>query len=102
MLLYCLARDITMPASIQKAIEAAGNMTYSSYLLQFPIQLMTVLGFAIAGTPIPLYDDSFFWIFITTTLVASYLVYRYFELPAQNLIRDFLLRPRVAISAAPG
>jgi peptidoglycan/LPS O-acetylase OafA/YrhL len=101
MLLFCLSRDITMPTSVQKAVEAAGNMTYSSYLLQFPIQLMIVLGFAIAGTPIPLYDETFFWIFIATTLLASYLAYRYFELPAQNLIRDLLLRPRPAISAAP-
>src|ERR1700683_1921357 len=102
MLLFCLARDIAMPASIQKAVEAAGNMTYSSYLLQFPIQLMMVLGFAVAGMPIPLYDDTFFWIFIATTLLASYFVYRYFELPAQNLIRDLLLRPGAAISVAPG
>jgi peptidoglycan/LPS O-acetylase OafA/YrhL len=61
-----------------------------------------VLGFAISKTPIPVYDETFFWIFIATTLLASYFVYRYFELPAQNLIRDLLLRPRAAISAAPG
>ncbi len=101
-LLFCLSRDITMPPSIQRAVEAAGNMTYSSYLLQFPIQLMMVLGFAIARTPIPLYDETFFWIFVATTLLASYLTYRYFELPAQNLVRDLLLRPRAAISVAPG
>ena len=77
-------------------------MTYSSYLLQFPIQLMMVLGFAIARTPIPLYDETFFGIFITTTLLSSYLAYRYFELPAQNLIRDLLLRPRTVISAVHG
>jgi peptidoglycan/LPS O-acetylase OafA/YrhL len=59
MILFCISRDITMPASIQKAVEAAGNMTYSSYLLQFPIQLMIVLGFAIARTPVPLYDEHF-------------------------------------------
>jgi peptidoglycan/LPS O-acetylase OafA/YrhL len=102
MMLFCISRDIAMPAPIQRAVEAAGNMTYSSYLLQFPIQLMIVLGFAIAGTPIPLYDETFFWIFIATTLLASYLAYRYFELPAQNLVRDLLLRPRAVILVAPG
>jgi peptidoglycan/LPS O-acetylase OafA/YrhL len=95
-LLFCLSRDIVMPASLQKAVEAAGNMTYSSYLLHFPIQLMTVVGFAIVGAPIPLYDGRFFGLFIGTTLVASYLTYRYFEAPAQNLIRELLLRPRAA------
>jgi peptidoglycan/LPS O-acetylase OafA/YrhL len=98
-LLFCLSRDIVMPASLQKFVEAAGNMTYSSYLLHFPIQLMAVVGFAIVGAPIPLYDGGFFGLYIGTTLVASYLIYRYFEAPAQNLIRALLLRPRTAIIA---
>ena len=91
--LFCLSRDITMPASIQKFVEAAGNMTYSSYLLHFPIQVMIGIGFAMAKTPIPFYDARFFAAFIGTTLLASYLTYRYFEAPAQNLIRNVLLRP---------
>ncbi len=95
-LLFCLSRDIAMPASLQKVVEAAGNMTYSSYLLHFPIQLMAVVGFATVRAPIPLYDGMFFGLFIGTTLVASYLTYRYFEAPAQNLIRELLLRPRAA------
>jgi len=99
-LLFCLSRDIVMPASLQKVVEAAGNMTYSSYLLHFPIQLMTVVGFAIVRAPIPLYDGTFFGLYIGTTLVASYLTYRYFEVPAQNLIRELLLRPRAARSPA--
>jgi peptidoglycan/LPS O-acetylase OafA/YrhL len=98
-LLFCLSRHIAMPASLQKVVEAAGNMTYSSYLLHFPIQLVMVLGFAIIKAPIPLYDGTFFGIFIATTLLASYLAYRYFEAPAQNLVRDLLLRPRAAIAA---
>jgi peptidoglycan/LPS O-acetylase OafA/YrhL len=95
-LLFCLSRDIAMPASLQKVVEAAGNMTYSSYLLHFPIQLMAVVAFAIVRAPIPLYDGRFFGLFIGTTLLASYFSYRYFEAPAQNLIRELLLRPRAA------
>jgi peptidoglycan/LPS O-acetylase OafA/YrhL len=100
-LLFCLSRDIVMPASLHKVVEAAGNMTYSSYLLHFPIQLMAVVGFAIVRAPIPLYDGMFFGLFIGTTLVASYLTYRYLEAPAQNLIRELLLRPR-AVGNRPG
>jgi peptidoglycan/LPS O-acetylase OafA/YrhL len=74
----------------------AGNMTYSSYLLHFPIQLAIVLGFAIIGAPIPLYDVRFFAICFAAMLLASYLTYRYFEAPAQNLVRDFSLRWRAA------
>ena len=94
-LLFCLSRDIFMPASLQKAVEAAGNMTYSSYLLHFPIQLMTVVGFAMVRAPIPLYDGTLFGLYIGTTLAVSYFTYRYFEAPAQNLIRALLL-PRAA------
>jgi peptidoglycan/LPS O-acetylase OafA/YrhL len=95
-LLFCLSRDIVMPVWLQKVVEAAGNMTYSSYLLHFPIQLMAVVGFALLRAPIPLYDGTFFGLYIGTTLLASYLAYRYFEAPAQNLIRARLLRPRAA------
>lgn len=100
-LLFCLSREIPVPAFIQKAVEAAGNMTYSSYLLHFPIQLVMMIGFSIAGRAIPLYDVTFFAIYLATTLLASYLIYRYFEAPAQNLVRDILLRPgRVAAKTA--
>jgi peptidoglycan/LPS O-acetylase OafA/YrhL len=101
LLLFCLSREITLPTSIQRAVEAAGNMTYSSYLLHFPIQLVIMIGFTIAGIAIPLYDVAFFATYLATTLLASYLTYRYFEAPAQKLIREILLRPgRPAAKAA--
>jgi peptidoglycan/LPS O-acetylase OafA/YrhL len=95
-LLFCLSREITMPASVQRTIEAAGNMTYSSYLLHFPIQLMVVIGFTMLGTKIPFYDVWFFGLYLAATLLASYLAYRYFEAPAQSLVREIFLRPRAA------
>jgi peptidoglycan/LPS O-acetylase OafA/YrhL len=98
-LLFCLSREFVVPVAIQRVLEAAGNMTYSSYLLHFPIQIMIGLGFAMARAPIPFYDPSFFAMFIATTLLASYVTYRYFEAPAQNLIRSLLLRPRGAVSS---
>jgi peptidoglycan/LPS O-acetylase OafA/YrhL len=90
-LIFCLGREINLPAPAQRLIEAAGNMTYSSYLLHFPIQLIIVVGFAIVGAPIPMYDATFFELFVSATLLASYLTYRYFEAPAQNFIRGRLL-----------
>jgi peptidoglycan/LPS O-acetylase OafA/YrhL len=91
LLIFCLGRDISLPPPAQRLIEAAGNMTYSSYLLHFPIQLMIVLGFAIVGAPIPIYETTFFAVFVSATLLASYLTYRCFEAPAQNFIRGRLL-----------
>jgi peptidoglycan/LPS O-acetylase OafA/YrhL len=102
-LLFCLSREISVPAPLQKAIEAAGNMTYSSYLLHFPLQLVIVIGYAAAGLQVPLYDVTFFTAYLATTLLASYLTYRHFEAPAQNSIRGYLLRARtVAAKAALG
>lgn len=95
-LLFCLSREITVPAVVQRAVEAAGNMTYSSYLLHFPIQLLIVLGFSIIGAPIPLYDVTFFGGYLAITLLASYFAYRYFEAPAQDLVREFFLRSKPA------
>lgn len=90
-LLFCLADGLGLPAFIRPLVEAVGNMTYSSYLLHFPIQLLMVLGFASLGQPVPYYDGSFFFTFVAVTLLASYFTYRYFEAPAQAFIRSHLL-----------
>ena len=90
-LLFCLSRKINLSAPAQRLLEAAGNMTYSSYLAQFPIQLLIALGFAMSGRPIPFYDVWFFGVFVSSTLLISYLTYRYFEAPAQTLLRNHLL-----------
>ncbi len=95
-LLYSLSRDVILPDRVRRVVEAAGNMTYSSYLLHFPIQLMIVLVFSFIPAPVPLYDHAFLGLFIGTTLLASYFTYRYFERPTQELIRNLLLQPGAA------
>jgi peptidoglycan/LPS O-acetylase OafA/YrhL len=91
-LLFCLSREIAAPRLLQSAIEVAGNMTYSSYLLHFPLQLVIVICFAVAGRPVPIYDGSLFAVYLLTTLLLSYFVFRYFEAPAQSFIRGALRR----------
>jgi peptidoglycan/LPS O-acetylase OafA/YrhL len=86
-LLFCLSREIAVPGWMQAVIEAAGNMTYSSYLLHFPVQLVIVLCFAAAGRPIPVYSGALFAVYLLTTLLLSYFTFRFFEAPAQRLIR---------------
>jgi peptidoglycan/LPS O-acetylase OafA/YrhL len=100
-LLFCISGDVGVSPGIQRWIEAAGNLTYSSYLLHFPFQLVIALGFAMYGAPVPFYNASFFVIFVTATLVASRLTYLYLEAPAQDLIRDHLLRPDLVAFATP-
>jgi peptidoglycan/LPS O-acetylase OafA/YrhL len=87
-LLFFSAQPLSLSLSIQKIIEAAGNMTYSIYLVHFPLQLVFVICFDSFGEGIPYYNKEFFWGFMLTTLVSSYLIYKFFELPAQNEIRQ--------------
>ncbi|MDB5617354.1 acyltransferase [Tardiphaga sp.] len=98
LVLFCLSCKITLAAPVQRWLEAAGNMTYSSYLLHFPLQLLIASGCAMFGSKIPLYETWFFVAFMAATLALSYLTYRYFEAPAQMLLRRSLLRGAVAPS----
>ena len=90
-LLFCLSGPMALSMPTQRFVQAAGNMTYSSYLLHFPIQLLIAVGYSIARAPIPYHDGWFFVVYVGTTLIASYVTYRWFEAPAQALIRGTLL-----------
>ena len=90
-LMFCASHDFSLRPSAHKVIEAAGNMTYSSYLIHFPVQLTIATMFSIARMPIPLYSQTFWGLFLSTTLLVSYLIYRYFEAPAQKAIRVRML-----------
>jgi peptidoglycan/LPS O-acetylase OafA/YrhL len=63
--------------------RSVGGRTFFVFRLSrlYPLHLVTL---------VPLYDDLFFASFVTVTLLASYLTYRYFEAPAQTLIRSHL------------
>ena len=95
-LLFCLSIPLGLPRPVERLLETAGNMTYSCYLLHFPIQLAIALCFALARQPIPYYDQLFWAAFVLPTLLASHLTYRYFEAPAQRLFRSILLRKQAA------
>lgn len=86
-LLYFCASKLNVHPTVQRLIEAAGNMTYSSYLIHFPIQLLIVILFTYFDVTIPYYRVEFFTIYMAITLIVSYYVYRYFEMPAQSIIR---------------
>ena len=86
-LLFVCAQQFNVSPAIQKTIEAAGNMAYSSYLIHFPIQLAIALCFLNTEQKIPYYSSVFFIGFLFLTLAISYFIYRLFELPAQNYIR---------------
>jgi peptidoglycan/LPS O-acetylase OafA/YrhL len=89
-LLFFGAQRFSVAPFIQKTIEAAGNITYSSYLIHYPLQLAIAICFLFAEKEIPYYSEIFFAGFIFITLFASHYIYKLFELPVQNRIRKKL------------
>src|SRR5262249_636881 len=79
LLVFCLSAPLALSMPTQRFVQAAGNMTYSSYLVHFPIQLTMAIGYSLLGRPIPYHEDWFFVAYVGTTLVAAYATYRWFE-----------------------
>lgn len=78
---------------LNSGAQLLGNLTYSSYLLHFPVQLAVVIGFGAAGFHVPWTDTRFFLIFFAVVLGLSYLCYRYFERPLENRINSHTFHP---------
>ena len=87
-LLVLMARDWPILARAQRPIRFAGNLTYSSYLLHFPLQLLLAIAVAAAGFLPALASPAFLAGYLCVTLGAAALSYRYFELPAQQWLRQ--------------
>ncbi len=71
-----------------KTFAWIGDITYSSYLLHFPLQLLFMLaaGFGLLPPTFRL-SPGYLIMFFSILLAMSCLTYRYFEMPAQRLIR---------------
>lgn len=80
-----------VPERVARLIETAGNLTYASYLLHFPLQLGVVLLCGALHWPVPVHSGLFFAGFIAVVFALSAVVYRWFEMPMQALIRRLAL-----------
>ena len=81
----------------QRPIQFAGNLTYSSHLLHFPLQLMLALFVASAGVSLPLTSPTFLFAYLGVTLGVAAVSYRTFELPVQQWLRRHTLRTRADV-----
>ncbi|MCF0070457.1 acyltransferase [Dyadobacter sp. CY261] len=66
-----------------------GDLTYSSYLLHFPLQIVFHSLFLLYGILNPTKTETLV-IFILSTYTTSYLIYRIFELPVKHFLRKKL------------
>lgn len=84
---FVLAADFRLLHRWSVAIQALGNMTYSSYLIHFPLQLATALAFAMMGAALPYASAWLLAVYLVVVLMLAFVVHRYFEVPAQRAIR---------------
>jgi peptidoglycan/LPS O-acetylase OafA/YrhL len=85
--LYVFAIEFNFLNRIRGLLEFFGNMTYSSYLLQFPIQLFISIICLYFEIKINFYSNFFFIIYIIFVLSFSYLSFFYFENPSKKYLR---------------
>jgi peptidoglycan/LPS O-acetylase OafA/YrhL len=86
-LLIVGAQDWKMLDRWPDAIQAAGNLTYSTYLIHFPLQLVTAIGCAAAGVALPVQSPLFLIAYLAATMIAGRWLFLRFERPAQSWIR---------------
>lgn len=75
-----------------------GDITYSTYLLHFPMQLLIIGCTVYLGVKIDYESKEFFVLFFASLVLCSVFVYHYFELPAQRYLRNKFLVKRLVSS----
>jgi peptidoglycan/LPS O-acetylase OafA/YrhL len=86
-LMYCASDDFKVNGLVRKIIEVFGNMTYSSYLIHVPIQIVFAVVCFHWGIRLPVYSPLFFVGYLCLILFLSYFIFRYFEVPMKNMIK---------------
>ena len=90
-LLFLAARDLPILERWQATIQAAGNLTYSTYLIHFPLQLTIAIAALAGGFALPVDRPWFLLAYIGTTIILGRIVFVRFEAPVQRWIRTATL-----------
>ena len=94
----CFPAVVFLLAAIQsirhhtgRSLKVIGDITYATYLLHFPIQLVVVCVAAYYGIMIRYGDPSTLLIFLAGVIALSVPTYYFFERPAQSFFRHHLI-----------
>jgi peptidoglycan/LPS O-acetylase OafA/YrhL len=86
--ILCLAVLETRHPTIGRRVAVLGDVSYSSYLLHFPLQLLCVLLVTVVGIEHSiLLSPRFMLGFLAVLLLLSYASFRWFERPLQRMLR---------------
>ena len=98
-ILFLAAQDTPALERWARPIQAAGNLTYSTYLIHFPLQLAIATAALAAGLTLPVREAWFLLFYLVATLVIGRIVFVRFESPVQAMIRRATLAPRQQAAA---
>tara|TARA_B100001093_G_scaffold496809_1_gene542959 strand:+ start:4377 stop:5468 length:1092 start_codon:yes stop_codon:yes gene_type:complete len=90
LLILTLAFLQNIKINLGKKISMIGDLTYSIYLIHFPLQLTIIGTLQYIGYEFNL-EKKFFIIFFILLLFISYLTYNYFEVPSQKYFRKKII-----------
>jgi peptidoglycan/LPS O-acetylase OafA/YrhL len=99
--LFVLAQDMPWLVRWQRPIEIAGNLTYSTYLIHFPMQLAFAIAALGLGLTVPVGEPWFLAAYLAAVLGAGRLVFLRFEGPMQDAVRKLALAPARTPAVAP-
>jgi peptidoglycan/LPS O-acetylase OafA/YrhL len=103
MLIICLALWELRQGKSSGSFAFLGKISYSSYLLHFPLQLAFSLIAATVGlSPTVLLSPWCLLLFFLVLLPLSLASYRYFERPCQNWIRRWTMKSPTVTAARAG
>ena len=97
--LFLAAQDWRWLERYQTQIQAAGNLTYSTYLIHFPLQLAVAIVALASGIVLPVGEAWFLMAYLAAAIIIGRIIFVRFEAPAQAMIRAATLTRQVRAAA---
>jgi peptidoglycan/LPS O-acetylase OafA/YrhL len=93
MIMLCLLSEKYINKNIKEIFSFLGNLTYSAFLLHFPLSLTILILQGVLNFSSEIYFSyKFFFTYFTILIILSHFSYIYFETRIKNNIRNLILK----------